>query len=64
MKKAVRDKNKAGLFRRRRYKPLFIETYRTARGVFVVYPYSRVPRTIGSGFSGGRPFFTFSEKFA
>ena len=57
------DKNikKGGLFSLRKYKPLFIETHRTTRGVLVLNLYFRVSGKIGLGASGGRPFFTVSE---
>ena len=52
---------KGGLFSRRKYEPLFIETHRTARGVSVLNLYFRVSGKIGLGASGGRPFFTVSK---
>ena len=47
---------KAGLFRRRKHKPLFIEIHRTTRGILVSYLYFRVSGTSGPGFSGAARF--------
>ena len=47
---------KAGLFKRRKHKPLFIEIHRTTRGILMLYLYFRVSGTIGPGFSGAARF--------
>ena len=51
-----RKLKKAGLFRRRKHKPLFIEIHRTARGILVLYLYFRVSGTLGPEFSGAARF--------
>ena len=48
---------KAGLFRRKKHKPLFIEIHRTTRGILVLCLYFRVSGTLG--FSGAARFSLF-----
>ena len=52
----IRKLNIAGLFRRRKHKPLLIEIHRTTRGILVLYLYFRVSGTLGPGFSGAARF--------